>query len=341
MKHAYEQIPIDDESNEESNSVLIVGTERVGKKTLVKALQANQKEDSFVLQNGGALNKQQYINALQYSKHILLVFNKHNLESLEKLAEFMPQINQYAPEAILTLVETHDDVIGEMFGVKKDPEFEGISFFVTTEEEDIQKFLKNQHLEGVHCISVSATEGKNIQALWDHITTVTAQAKLDDSRHETESEYGEESRLISPHTESSLLDKIDRFTTEYNSASAQITHKLNQEHLGHINSLATILIAGVLSKNPEEFFARKTVERTLNEHLRALHYGSPLSCKAVSNLVFNTLQSITPKLPEQFPYVNYLLQGKENSSMFAKRSPGENADTLVKEIQKTAPYLKK
>lgn len=339
MKHEYEKIPIDDEPNEEISSILLVGTERVGKKTLVKTLQAKQKDDAFVLKNGSTLTKQQYTNALQHANHILLVFDKHNLESLEKLAEFMPQIKQNAPEAILTLVETHDDKMGELWGVKKEPEFEGISFFVTTEEEDIQKFLKNQHLEGVHCISVSATEGKNIQALWDHIITATAHSKLDDSASVV-SEYGEETRLISLDSERSLLEKIDRFTTEYNSASAQITHKLNQEHLGHINSLATILIAGVLSKNPEEFFERKTVERTLNEHLRALHYASPLSCKAVSNLVLNTLQSINPDLSTQFPYVNYLLQGKESASMFAKRSPGENAEKLVGEVKKTAPYIK-
>lgn len=340
MKHEYKQIPIDDESNDESSSILLVGTERAGKKTLVKTLQAKQKDNSFVLQNGGTLTKQQYTNALQHSRHILLIFDKHNLESLEKLAEFMPQIKQYAPDAILTLVETHDDDLSAMWSVKKDPEFEGISFFVTTEEEDIQKFIKNQQLKDVQCISVSATEGKNIQALWDHIITATAHSKLDDSASVV-SEYGEESRLISPNSERSLLEKIDRFTTEYNSASAQITHKLNQEHLGHINSLATILIAGVLSKNPEEFFERKTVERTLNEHLRALHYASPLACKAVSNLVLNTLQGITPDLSQHFPYVHYLLQGKESPSMFAKRSPGENAEKLVGEVKKTAPYIKK
>lgn len=338
MNSDYEQLNTE-EPTDDTQYILVIGLEKVGKKTLIKALQAQQKDDSFVFQNTSKLTQPQYLEALKHAQHILLVYDKHNLESLEKLEELMPEIKKNALDANLTLVENKDDELGSVRGIAKDPAFEGISFFVTTEEDDIQKFLKNQELKGVQCISVSAMEGTNIQVLWDNIVAANAQAQVDDSS--TVIEEGEEARLISPNTEKSLLDKIDRFTTEYNSASAQIAHKLNQEHLGHINSLATILIAGVLSKKPLEFFERESVKRTLNEHLRALRYASPLSCQAISNLVSDTLTSLTIDLKSQFPYVQYLLQEKDSASMFSKRSPAGNAERLVSEVKAGAHHLKK
>lgn len=340
MKYDYEKLTTD-EPLDETHSILLIGKEGVGKKTLLKTLQQTQKDELFSVQNYADLSNQQFIQALENCDQILLIFNKHNLESLEKLSEFIPKIQRYASNAKLTLVENQDDKIGAIRGIDKHPSFTGITRFVTVDEEDIQQFLQKQSLTGVQCITVSATEQKNIQTLWNHIKTLSMQNQFDAPDFETSSESEEDSPLMALTDEHSLLDRIDRFITEYNSEQAQIAHKINKDQLGRINSIGIILTAGVLSKNPVEFFKRTTVERTLNEHLRALRYATPLSSQAVSNLVKDTLQSIHSSLPKQFPYVNYLLQGNENASLFHKRNPNEAASKLIDEVKTNVHHIKK